>query len=52
MIKRIVKKLNKDGTYTDIEVDWEKMPCYNCEWRWSIHCPKCDWNADGHIMVY
>ena len=52
MNKRILKKINKDGTHTEIEVDWDKMPCSKCEWRWSMHCPKCEWNKDGHVIVY
>ena len=45
MNKRILKKRNKDGTYSKIEVDWDKMPCSKCDWRYSMHCPKCEWNS-------
>lgn len=36
------------------EIDPLKLPCnkINCEWRYSIHCPKCEWNKDGKAKVY
>lgn len=33
-------------------VPLEKLPCWTCEWRYSIHCPKCEWNKDGKAKVY
>lgn len=52
MNKRIIQKEESDGTIKEIEVDFDKLPCAKCEWRWSIHCPKCDWNKDGKINTY
>lgn len=34
------------------EIPLEKLPCWKCEWRYSIHCPKCEWNKDGKYNVY
>ena len=34
------------------QLDIAKLPCFKCEWRWSIHCPKCQWNKDGNINTY
>lgn len=34
------------------QLDITKLPCFKCEWRWSIHCPKCQWNKDGNINTY
>ena len=33
-------------------VPLSKLPCWKCEWRYSIHCPKCEWNKDGKAKVY
>ena len=33
-------------------VPLSKLPCWTCEWRYSIHCPKCEWNKDGKVKVY
>lgn len=52
MIERTVTVTRPNGETKEIKVDWEKMPCYKCEWRYSIFCPKCDWNRDGHCNVY
>lgn len=49
---RKIQRLNKDGTITIIEVDWNKMPCKDCEWRWSLHCPHGCWNASGQYNTY
>ena len=46
-----VKKF-EDGKITDTNINFEKLPCLNCEWRWSIHCPKCKWNEDGKYCTY
>ena len=34
------------------QLDITKLPCFKCEWRWSIHYPKCQWNKDGNINTY
>lgn len=34
------------------EIDITKLPCFKCEWRYSIHCPKCNWNKQGKVKVY
>lgn len=36
------------------KVPLSKLPCIknNCEWRYSIHCPKCEWNKNGKVKVY
>lgn len=34
------------------QLDITKLPCFKCEWRYSIHCPKCQWNKDGNINTY
>lgn len=31
---------------------FSKLPCAKCKWRYSIHCPKCDWNSDGEYNTY
>lgn len=33
-------------------VDISKLPCWNCFWRYSLHCPRCEWNKDGKVNVY
>ena len=39
--------------YTNIEVDFSKLPCSKCERRYHPTCPKPDcWNKDGKYMVY
>ena len=44
---RIIERYNKDGTITKIKVDWNKIPCSTCEWRYHFGCPHCEWNKDG-----
>ena len=34
------------------EIDISKLPCNKCEWRWTIHCPKCNWNKNAKVKVY
>lgn len=34
------------------EIDVSKLPCKNCKWRYSTHCPKCKWNQKGDVKVY
>lgn len=36
---RIIKRYNKDGTITKLKVDWNKIPCSTCEWRYHFGCP-------------
>lgn len=47
-----IKKVEKDGTIKEITVDWNKMPCSKCEWRYHFGCPHCEWNRDGKYIVY
>ena len=47
-----IKRVNNDGTITEIEVDWDKLPCSKCEWRYSFHCPHNCWNEKGKYIVY
>ena len=47
-----IKRINDDGTITEIKVDWDKMPCSKCKWRYSFHCPHGCWNAKGKYIVY
>ena len=49
---RKIKKINKDGTITEIEVDWNKMPCAKCNYRYHFGCPHNCWNAKGEYCVY
>ena len=42
---------------TDIEkkskdLDITKMPCADCEWRYSLFCPRCEMNKKGNVKVY
>ena len=46
-MKKTIKKENNN-----IQIDISKLPCNVCEWRWSIHCPKCEWNKKGKVKVY
>ena len=34
------------------EIDITKMPCINCEWRYSLFCPRCEMNKKGNVKVY
>ena len=34
------------------KLDITKLPCFKCEWRWSMHCPRCQWNKNGNINTY
>ena len=34
------------------EIDITKMPCANCEWRYSLFCPRCEMNKKGNVKVY
>lgn len=46
---------DKNNTLINIngkKIPLEKLPCWDCEWRYSIHCPKCEWNKDGKYNVY
>ena len=47
-----IKRINDDGTITELNVDWDKMPCSKCEWRYSFHCPHGCWNEKGKYIVY
>ena len=47
---KMTKQNNK--TIPKKEIDTSKLPCANCEWRYSIHCPKCEWNKKGNVKVY
>ena len=49
---RDIKKLNKDGTFTIIKVDWNKLPCSKCDRRYHMTCPKDYWNRKGEYCVY
>ena len=50
-LRKIVKK-EKNGELKEILVDWEKMPCAKCEWRYTLDCPQCEWNRNGDYYVY
>ena len=45
-------KILKNDKYITIKVDWNKMPCKNCEWRYSMHCPHFDWCKKSNICTY
>ena len=49
---RDIKKLNKDGTFTIIRVDWNKLPYNKCDRRYHITCLKDYWNRKGEYCVY
>lgn len=49
---RIIERYNKDGTLTKLKVDWNKIPCSTCEWRYHFGCPHCEWNRDGKYNTY
>lgn len=36
------------------KVPLSELPCIKnkCEWRYTTHCPKCEWNRDGKVRVY
>ena len=48
---RIIYKQTDNG-FVPITVDWNKMPCKNCEWRYAYVCPQCQWNKDGKYLTY
>lgn len=51
--KRVIKRLEANGSYTEIEVDWNKLPCAKCDRRYHLCCPKPNcWNKDGKYVVY
>lgn len=37
---RDIKKLNKDGTFIIIRVDWNKLPCSKRDRRYHMTCSK------------
>lgn len=47
--KTIDSKENKDKPK---EIPLEKLPCWTCKDRYSIHCPTCDWNKKGKVRNY
>ena len=49
---RYIKKLNKDGTFIIIRVDWNKLPCSKCDRRYHMTCLKDYWNRKGEYCVY
>lgn len=52
MIKRKIYK-EENGKLKPIEVDWDKMPCKNCDRYWTFCCPKGDcWNHKGKYIIY
>lgn len=36
------------------KIPLSELPCIknNCEWRYTTHCPKCEWNKNGNVRVY
>ena len=44
-IRQAIKK-------NDLTLIIDLLPCNKCEWRWSMHCPKCYWNSKGKCKVY
>lgn len=34
------------------KVPLNKLPCWTCKDRYSIHCPTCYWNGDGRYNTY
>ena len=47
------KKINADGSITEVTVDWNKLPCRKCDRRYHFCCPKSDcWNKKGEYCVY
>lgn len=50
---RQIKKINADGSITEVTVDWNKLPCRKCDRRYHFCCPKPDcWNKNGEYCVY
>ena len=47
-----MQTINTAGKIKELKADFEKLPCKDCEWRWSICCPKCDWNKEGKYNTY
>ena len=47
-----IKLINDDSTITEIKVDWDKIHCSKCKWRYSFHCPHGCWNEKGKYIVY
>lgn len=48
-----MKKIKK--IYININgklVDFAKLPCAKCEYRYSYVCPQCNWNKDGKYNTY
>lgn len=47
------EKVDKEKDSTkEPKIDLTKLPCWKCEWRYSLHCPHCNWNKDGKVNVY
>lgn len=50
-LRTIYKKEN--GTIKEIVVDWNQLPCKDCEARYALCCPRQQcWNKDGKYMIY
>lgn len=31
---------------------FKELPCSKCKDRYSLHCPKCEWNKYGNTNTY
>ena len=50
-LRTIYKKEN--GKLKEIVVDWNQLPCKDCEARYSLCCPRPQClNKDGKYMIY
>ena len=49
---RKIKKINKNGEITEITVDWNKLPCAKCSFRFHFGCPNDCWDKEGKYCVY
>lgn len=46
-----IRNAIKNNKY-DLRTIVELLPCKKCKWRYSICCPKCNWNREGKYKVY
>lgn len=50
---RKIKEIDKNGNIVKtITVDWNKLPCSKCPFRFHFGCPHDCWNKEGKYVVY
>ena len=54
-IQLVVIKILEKKLYINIDnklILFKKLPCMKCKYRYSLHCPSCNWNLDGKYNTY